>query len=385
MLSRKARMKHLPDNLDQDTIHKLATEEYLDTSSPNALIWHNTIGTVIASGIQFSIKDEKPQFSFSYITMHYEPRLHNAFYMTDIKYIDESGEERTRLGNKYMTEDEIKEVEAYCISFLDTADYQVWAYEPDTLFYTGPMLKSIAIKKNYKYTIKSGPKYEASRYDPDTESWIQLRATILDDGTLNVNPNYICDRCVLGLTDEEFNKFPRRPKDTYKWDFQTESWKDTRDLDETKYKAKLAVKSLIEAVRWKVSGQYTTQFEQFTWMIQLQEARDYLADPEHAITPYIDTFLKKRVDKYIPTKEELCNDILNNNKEFIELMAELSAIQWAFLKNIQYAESTEDVDKYEKEANIWSNTKLRMLGSKAARNVRDIINQDIHIQPLQMV
>ena len=372
----KQRVK-LPDDLPDEVKNEINPVRRFTKHSKNILTWVGNSGSVTTHGIKFDIEDEKPQLSFEYISLYYEPKFNNAFYVGKVKYKDENNEEKVRIGKKFMDENEIKEVENYCESFLEKADYQVWAYEEDTGFYLGTMMKTEADKKGYKYTTKTGPQYPASKFIPEKDEWVKLKATILESGHLNMDPNAICNQCIMGLTEEEFEKFPPRPSDTYTWDFKKEQWVDQRDPDRVKYNASLNVRSQIESVRWRAAGHYTTQFEQMTWMIQLQEARDYLADPEHAITPYIDTFLENRVDEYVPTKKELCEDIINNNLEFIKSMAEVSAVQWSFLKKIQHAESVADIDRYEKEAVRWSNVKLKEYGSEAAIPLDELDEADV--------
>jgi len=375
-MSEFIKRRTLPDDLPDDVKNEINPKVTYNKHSRNVLTWVGNKGSITTHGIKFDIEDEKPVFSFEYTALYYEPILNNAFYVGKVTYTDENNEEKFRIGKKYMSEEEVQEVESYCESFLEQADYQVWAYEEDTKFYIGTMMKKEADAKNYKYTTKTGPQFQASKFDEKTETWLKLKATILESGHLNLDPNSICNQCMIGLTEEEYNNFPKRPSDTYTWSFKEEKWVDNRDLDKTKYNASLSVRSQIEAVRWRSSGKYTTQFEQATWMIQLQEARDYLANPDTAITPYIDTFLDMRVDEYIPDKKTFCEDIIENNIKFIKTMAEVSAIQWSFTKKIQYATTTQEVDQIEKEAMKWSNLKLKELGSDAGMTLEELDEQE---------
>src|SRR5699024_3153305 len=90
-----------------------------------------------------------------------------------------------------------------------------------------------------------------------------------------------------------------------------------------------------------------------TWRDQIEEAQNYLEymNTENITveTPYIDTFLTERTDENKPTKEELCNDILDNNKKYKIAMATVNAKQWNYLKRAEACTTNTEIDTIKEE------------------------------------
>lgn len=332
----------------------------ISIKSKNRLTWANGAGTVVTQDYTFH-SDEKFELGFDYESLYYEPILGNAMKLVLLEAKDANGNDTVEPKMVGLTVEEINTIEEFCIKYIDIANYIVFAYDPENGLYAGSILKSEAIEKGLKWTIIGAPNFEASKWVDN--NWVRLKATILETGQMNVDPGSICNLCIMGLTEEEYNAWPPRPNEHYVWDFKEEKWVDRRELPTTIYNALLAVRTNFEAVRWRTYGKYIPQYEQGTWMDQRLEAQAFLDNPA-AETPYLDTFLASREDDYIPTKEELAKDVLANHKEWKVAMAKVNAKQWNYLKKIEHATAPAEVDKVQEEATEWCNKKLAELGSE---------------------
>ena len=181
-----------------------------------------------------------------------------------------------------------------------------------------------------------------------TDHWEPVVAIIMDDGSLRLNPGGRCERCVLFFTEEEWNEFPKQPTSDYIYDITNQEWIDPRKIADVLHETQLEIRNYFEAVRWKEWGKYIPQYEQLTWRDQIEEAQNYLeymnTENITVSTPYIDTFLTERTDENKPTKEELCNDILNNNKKYKIAMATVNARQWNYLKRAEACTTNTELD-----------------------------------------
>lgn len=328
--------------------------------SKNRLTWANGVGTVVTQDYTFH-SDEKFDLGFDYESLYYEPILGNAMKLVLRTSKDTDGNDIVEPKMVKLTVEEINTIEEFCIKYIDIANYIVFAYDPENGLYAGSILKSEAIEKGFKWTIIGAPNFEASKWVDN--NWVRLKATILETGHMNIDPVTICNLCIMGLTEEEYNAWPPRPNEHYVWDFREEKWVDRRELSTTIYNALLSVRTNFEAARWRTYGKYIPQYEQSTWMDQCLEAQAFLDDPSTE-TPYLDTFLANREDDYIPTKEELAKDVLTNHKEWKVVMAKINAKQWNYLKKIEHAATCADVDRFQKEATEWCNKQLAELGSE---------------------
>lgn len=290
-------------------------------------VWDGVTGRVLSEGVLFTT-GVKPDVGFDYETLYYETPFHRAVVF------DAHGE-------RPLTEEEISGIRVYCEGFAAANDYLVQAYEEDTGVYAGEMLKSEASAKGYGYRYAEVPEHAAMKWTG--AAWETIHAVIMEDGNLALRPSGICNRCVKFFTFEEFEKFPARPSPVHVYDFALEAWVDKRDLEQLKKDVSWQIRNTFEAIRWGEAGTFVPQYEQDTWAVQIAEAENWLKDAARP-TPYIDTFLARRTDGAVPTKEELCKDILANHAAYVTAVAGVNAVQWKFLKDIQACADNAAVD-----------------------------------------
>lgn len=185
----------------------------------NLLTYSTGLCRVISRGIAFE-NNTPPVLSFSFDSLYYEPILNH-----NVKIVD--------LITYQLTEEEKQECESFAYNFIDTTDYSVYAYDSDFL-YVGVMLKSKAISKNYNYRIVETPNSLASKWNTFKEQWEKIVAVVLDDGTLHLNPEVICEKCMLFFTEEEWTNDKNRPQviypdDIWKYNFSTGTWYNDKD------------------------------------------------------------------------------------------------------------------------------------------------------------
>lgn len=291
----------------------------------------NNTAIIIYNELRFDT-NIKPELSFQFDTLYYEPPTNHFVKGINNEFFE-------------LTEEEKSECNTYCKTYVENADYPVYAYD-DKFIFVGRILKSEAISKNYGYTILEEPGHVVSKYV--TDHWEPVVAIIMDDGSLRLNPGGRCERCVLFFTEEEWNKFPKQPTSDYIYDITNQEWIDPRKIADVLHETQLEIRNYFEAVRWKEWGKYIPQYEQLTWRDQIEEAQNYLeymnTENITVSTPYIDTFLTERTDENKPTKEELCNDILDNNKKYKIAMATVNARQWNYLKRAEACTTNTELD-----------------------------------------
>ena len=291
----------------------------------------NNTAIIIYNELRFDT-NIKPELSFQFDTLYYEPPTNHFVKGINNEFFE-------------LTEEEKSECNTYCKTYVENADYPVYAYD-DKFIFVGRILKSEAISKNYGYTILEEPGHVVSKYV--TDHWEPVVAIIMDDGSLRLNPGGRCERCVLFFTEEEWNEFPKQPTSDYIYDITNQEWIDPRKIADVLHETQLEIRNYFEAVRWKEWGKYIPQYEQLTWRDQIEEAQNYLEyiNTENITveTPYIDTFLTERTDENKPTKEELCNDILDNNKKYKIAMATVNAKQWNYLKRAEACTTNTELD-----------------------------------------
>lgn len=291
----------------------------------------NNTAIIIYNELRFDT-NIKPELSFQFDTLYYEPPTNHFVKGINNEFFE-------------LTEEEKSECNTYCKTYVENADYPVYAYD-DKFIFVGRILKSEAISKNYGYTILEEPGHVVSKYV--TDHWEPVVAIIMDDGSLRLNPGGRCERCVLFFTEEEWNEFPKQPTPDYIYDITNQEWIDPRKIADVLHETQLEIRNYFEAVRWKEWGKYIPQYEQLTWRDQIEEAQNYLEymNTENITveTPYIDTFLTERTDENKPTKEELCNDILDNNKKYKIAMATVNAKQWNYLKRAEACTTNTELD-----------------------------------------
>lgn len=293
------------------------------------LTWDGFQSRVLSNGWRMQT-DIRPELSFLFDKIYYEPEVGNAFLIMP----DNS--------TKKMTEEEISEVEKYCSTFGDKFDFIVYAYSEPSMLYEGEMPKSYAEQNGYKFRVNEVPEYPAAKWCGD--HWERVIYIVNDDGEVIENPAGIDSHAVLGFTPQEaYEQIPDRPSVFHKWDIVNNCWKDFRSLEQAQSSCLGAIRAEFEVLRHAASSYhaYIPSYETETWMIQVLEAKAWLAD-NTTETPYIDTFLNTRTDEGKPSKKDLVDDIIANNNEFAIAMAKVNAKQWDFMYQIKNAKTNED-------------------------------------------
>lgn len=299
------------------------------------LTWDGVHGRIISNGYKL-ITDEKFILAFSYDKLYYEPDVGNSFI------INADGSSRL------LTVEEIDDIHDFCKYYWEDHDFTVQAYSDNGLF-EGAMPKSTAESNGYSYRVNEVPDHPASKWTG--KSWERVVLTVLDNGDVNEWPKSICAQCVIGFTQQERALIGPRPSMYHKWDIANNCWADFRSLERAKLDAASSLRVDFELLRHKSSTEkyFIPAYETETWTWQVMEARSWLSD-NTVETPYIDTFLQARTDDNIPTKRELCEDIIENNKAFLTIMAEIAGLQWSFLSRVKAASSNDECVLIQQEA-----------------------------------
>lgn len=306
------------------------------------LTWNGSGGGVLSENIVFKISTP-PVLPFPFDTLYYETPTGNAFkLMGGVRH--------------ELTAEEIAACKAYCGEYATTAAYPVQAYDPDDGVFLGEMPRPDATTRGLAYRIVEIPDHPASKWVG--EKWERIVAVIMEDGSLRQMPGSICAQCALPMTQAEWGAFPKPPKSTYRWDFVEEAWTDPRKLDDLKYEVNLAIRTAFEKERWWAWGKYIPQFEQDTWVYQIEEATAYKANPE-AETPYIDAFLAARTDAGKPSKADLCADIIANNHAYKMAVARVNGEQWNWLTRVKTATANAELDAILEELEAWGKSRTR--------------------------
>lgn len=197
-------------------------------SDGNAKLWINAAWN----------KYEIPNFDITllpikdkYKYLHYEP-VSNIYTYTKT-------ESDGNLTDVSFTEEEKKIFAEKLLDVLVYVDVHVPTYENDTGYKLYSGLKQLS-QIDEHFTIASTIcEYAVGKWNTSEKNWERVKAIILSDGSLKLDPAGTCDACFIFLSEEEWDKFPHPPK-TYdsryimRYDFKTKTWKDVRSLEQAK-------------------------------------------------------------------------------------------------------------------------------------------------------
>lgn len=292
--------------------------------------WDGLIGMITSGGISFTT-NEKFDIGFAYDALYYEPAVGNLFLIY---------ENQSRL----LTVDEIVKINAYQETYIDTQDYAVWAYDSNNLYIT-ELMKSAAIEKGYQYVMIGAPDHPASKLVDN--QWVKIKMVVREDGTIVLDPAALCDLCVLGFTQDEYEKLPKQPNVHYLWNIKTGTWYDPRTLESCRKQAITNLKISYDHVIAIMLDDYVPFRQMNTWSWQVNEATAYLnaEDPSKVEMPYLSTFLTARIDKNKPTMKELCEDVLTNHHRYLKISATICAELWNYLKQLEAATTNSEIDE----------------------------------------
>ena len=109
----------------------------------------NNTAIIIYNELRFDT-NIKPELSFQFDTLYYEPPTNHFVKGINNEFFE-------------LTEEEKSECNTYCKTYVENADYPVYAYD-DKFIFVGRILKSEAISKNYGYTILEEPGHVVSKF-----------------------------------------------------------------------------------------------------------------------------------------------------------------------------------------------------------------------------
>ena len=302
---------------------------------------------ITPQGYRF-ILAEKPALSFKFTSLYYEPEAGNS-YRTNM------------LGERIeLTEVQVLEIEDLVEYFMEETDFMVQAYSEPYMLFEGEMQRSLAEEKGFSWRVNEIPDHPASKWMGD--HWERLAMVVLDNGWVNKYPDSICAHCVMGFAESEMDQVPERPSTYHTWDLANGGWIDPRTLAQAKIDAASSLRADFEIYRHEsgADGYYVPDYESETWTWQVLEARSWLAD-HGAETPYIDAFLAARTDEDKPSKEELCRDIIENNKVFLATMAAINGVQWGFLHRVKHAQTNAECVAIQEEAHEYCASRSPLL------------------------
>ncbi len=299
------------------------------------LTWSQGRGSVASGGILFDT-DQKPVLPFDFDALYYEPPTGLSFKVM--------GEEQVPL-----SDEEIAACRAFCEGFADRADYAVQTYEVETGLYRGTMLKSEAEKQGVTWFIGDAPDNPVSKLVDG--QWQRIVALFTEDGHYRLLPDSVCPKCIVFLTQAEWDAWPKPQRSTEVWDFAMETWKDYRTLERAQATADDYIRNAYTGKRSEAMGA-VPYAEMTTWPWQLAEARAYAADPT-ANTPFLDGMLVTQTATLAAgddatsaqAKDALVTDILkHDDPDYLARVGAVHGEMRAWILRVWSATSLEEVD-----------------------------------------
>lgn len=295
----------------------------------------NQIGTykIKSEGINF-VSTIKPELSFPFDFIFYEPDANNYFYINQNVKTE-------------MTREQKKECLEFCKEYIETQDYIVYTYNSKNIF-SGEMLKSEAAKKKLRFCYIK-PDFPVAKWTG--ENWEEIVLIVKADGSIIKYPASYCDQCIGFYTAKELEKNPELLKydDKYhKWDMTTQEWivvgNEFKDISK---ELEQKIREMFEVKRWKLYGKYTPGYERDMWNEELKEAYAYLND-KNVETPYIDgvlSVLKEEISKEEYMKKILGHDSNDFKFEHGKIHGEL----YNYLNRLKSIETLEKLKEFKKE------------------------------------
>ena len=283
----------------------------------------------VTSGTDILYSTVKPELEFEFEALFYETPTDNR-----IKVVEGASEE--------LTEEEIEACKKFCKEFLEKGDYFVEAYEKDSRLYKGRMLKSAVHEQHYGYALVA-PLNPVSKWTG--EKWERIAAVIRSDGSYVTMPEYICDACVLFFTESEWAEHSKPSRNTEQWDFASETWKDSRTVEQARSAADAWIRGLYVAQRTELMGNGPYQ-ELASWPWQVEEAKAWIQD-NRAATPFLDGVLEalNSDERAVTTKEVLVQDVLKyTDAEWLKSVGKVHGEMYANLKKLRQCETLQEID-----------------------------------------
>lgn len=293
------------------------------------LTFSNGFGKVSSGEYLFDVENA-PSLPFEFEALYFETPTGLAFKVVN-------GEQLA------LTDEEIAACRAYCDGYLENGDYPVQAYETESGLYRGVMLKSEAEEKEYAHVLGDTPDHPVSKRVGD--AWERIAAVIRSDGSYVLMPDGVCDACVMFLTAAEWAEHSKPARSTQRWDFATETWKDSRTVEEARERADAWIRELYVAQRTELMGSGSYQ-ELASWPWQIAEARAWQTD-YNASTPFLDGVLSAlNADAATATtKAALVESVLKyTSPDWLGAIGRVHGEMYAQLTKLRAAETLQEID-----------------------------------------
>lgn len=121
---------------------------------------------------------------------------------------------------------------------IDT-NIHIPTYENDTGYKLYSGLKQLSQIDDHFSMAPVVCEHSVGKWNENKKDWEKVKAIILSDGSLRIDPDSICDSCFIFLSEEEWDSFPHPPEKydsraVMRYDFKSQIWKDTRSLKQAK-------------------------------------------------------------------------------------------------------------------------------------------------------
>lgn len=293
------------------------------------LTFSNGFGKVSSGEYLFDI-NSVPILPFAFDALYYETPTQLAFKVVNGVQIA-------------LTDEEIAACCAYCDGYLKNGDYPVQSYEAESGLYRGVMLKSEAEEKGYYHVLDDIPEHPVSKRVGN--SWERIAAIIRSDGSYVLMPASVCDACVIFMTAAEWEAHSKPVRNTERWDFATETWKDDRTLEQAKKSADAWIRGVYVEQRTELMGNGPYQ-ELASWPWQIEEAKAWQTDYK-ASTPFLDGVLTalNADESTATTKAALVASVLKyTSSEWLGAIGQVHGEMYVQLTKLRAAETLEEID-----------------------------------------
>lgn len=286
------------------------------------LTWSLDNGKAGYGDIMITI-DGKPDLPWPFDSLYYEPQTGMVCKVVNGRQVQ-------------LSEAEKEQCAACARRLVESADFYVSAIAEDGV-YAGWMLKSQAEAEGKGWCVDMPDHPAARRIDG---KWVRVVAVIMEDGTLRLNPDGVCQLCVVHMIEKEWEAFTPKPGGPHeKYDFTSGTWRDVRDMAAARLGYEADARRVFESVRENLLPKGVPALERGTWAVQKAESEAWLADAT-AATPFIDAALAGRaVDK-----AAFCRDVLANAAETDRVLARIHNAQWRFFDRLRACSRLAELD-----------------------------------------
>ena len=182
-------------------------------------------------------KYELPNFDINVLPvkskmyLHYEPASNIYIYTK----MDSDG----NVVEIPFTEEEKQLFSEKLLDVMVDTDVHIPTYENDTGYKLYSGLKQLSQIDDHFSIVPTICEHSVGKWNENKKDWEKVKAVILSDGSLRLDPDAICDSCFIFLSEEEWDAFPHPPVEydsrcIMRYDFKTQTWKDARSLEQAK-------------------------------------------------------------------------------------------------------------------------------------------------------